>query len=107
MVETLEADRTVVRLVNLSPFEDRKVVIQAGAFGEHRFGEAKYQVRRSEYPGDLGGYGGTYSAPSLKTEERKVTVNAGRLEVDLPRWSELRLDLETERYVNEPSASGL
>lgn len=107
LVEKLDAGRTVLTLVNLSPCEDQKVVIQAGGFGEHRFGEAKYQTRISEYPGDLGGYAGHYAAPALETEERKVMVNSNRLEVDLPRWSELRLDLETDRYVNEPCASGL
>ncbi len=106
LVESLEADRTVVRLANLSPFEDQKVVIQAGAFGEHRFGEAKFQVRTSEFPGDLGGYAGTYYLPTLETEERTEAVNDGRLEVVLPRWSEVRLDLETSRYVNDPSAGG-
>ena len=39
LVETLEANRTVVRLVNLSPFETRDMVVQGGAFGEHRFSE--------------------------------------------------------------------
>ena len=38
LVEKLEATRTVVRLVNLNPNEGRELIIQAGGFGEHRFG---------------------------------------------------------------------
>ena len=107
LVERLSADRTVVRLVNLNPVVGRKLVIQAGAFGEHHFGDVKYQVRTSEYPGWLGGYAGTYAAPPLEVEERRATVNSSRLQVELPAGTELLLDLSTERYVNDPSCTGL
>ena len=33
LVERLEADRTVVTLVNISPFAHRTVIVQAGGFG--------------------------------------------------------------------------
>jgi hypothetical protein len=39
-VEGLTADQTVVRLVNLHPVESRRLTLQGGAFGEHRFGTA-------------------------------------------------------------------
>lgn len=107
LVESLSADRTVVRLVNLNPVVGRKLVIQAGAFGEHHFGDVKYQVRTSEYPGWLGGYAGTYAAPPLEVEERRATVNGSRLQVELPAGTELLLDLSTERYVNDPSCTGI
>ncbi|MFH1006979.1 MAG: hypothetical protein V1800_05665 [Candidatus Latescibacterota bacterium] len=103
LVETLEADRTVVRLVNLSPTEPRSLLIQAGTFGEHRFGRATYQARTSEWPGELGGYAGTYHAPALTQEERHIDIQASRLQIELPAAAEIRLDLETQRYVNEPS----
>ena len=99
----LTADRTVVRLVNLSPVEGRKLIIQAGAFGEHSFGRATYYNRTSDWPGELGGYAGTYSAPTVTTEKRSVDVNGRHLEVELPAGQEITLDLETRRYVNEPS----
>lgn len=107
LVEKLTADRTIVRLVNLSSTAGRSLLIQGGAFGEHRFGEVKYQVRTSEYPGWLGGYAGTYSAPPLTVVERTEMVNNTHLQIELPPGTELLLDLGTERYVNEPSCSGV
>ena len=45
LVETLERERTVVRLVNLNPHESRQLIVQAGALREHRFSSATYDVR--------------------------------------------------------------
>ena len=102
-MEKLEANRTVVRLVNLNHNESRELVIQGGAFGEHRFGRAAYHSRTSEYPGWMGGYAGTYAAPPLETEERELAVDGKHLSITLPPHCEITLDLETQRYVNEPS----
>ena len=103
LVEKLAANRTVVRLVNLNHNARRELVIQGGAFGEHRFGRAAYQSRTSEYPGWMGGYAGTYAAPPLETEERQIAVDGKHLSITLPPHCEITLDLETQRYVNEPS----
>ena len=103
LVEVLEGERTVVRLVNLSPVERRSLRIQAGTFGEHRFTAAEFEGRTSEWPGELGGYAGTYHAPPLQTERRRVDIDAQGLEVELPPAMEIRLDLTTQRYVNEPA----
>jgi hypothetical protein len=103
LVEKVEAKRTVVRLVNLNGIEDRALIIQAGGFGEHRFGTTKYLGRTSEYPGWMGGYAGSYAPDPLETEERSVEVNSKHLRVELPAGAEVCLELETERYVNEPS----
>ena len=105
LVEKLEAARTVVRLVNLNPNEGRELIIQAGGFGEHRFGTAEYITRTSDWPGELGGYAGSYAPPPLETETRTVTVNDKHLRLTLPAGAEIMLDLTTERYVNEPSYS--
>lgn len=103
LVEGLKADRTLVRLVNTSATQARTLRIQAGAFGEHRFTEARFQQRTSEWPGGLGGYAGTYSAEPLLREEVVLPLPDNHLEVQLPPGSELCLDLATQRYVNEPS----
>ena len=103
LVEGLKADRTLVRLVNTSATQARTLRIQAGAFGEHRFTEARFQQRTSEWPGGLGGYAGTYSAEPVLREEVVLPLPDNRLEVQLPPGSELCLDLATQRYVNEPS----
>ena len=55
--------RATIHLVNLNPFESREVVLQAGAFGEHKFKTATYASRTSDYPGGV--Y--AYAAPALET----------------------------------------
>ncbi len=37
LIEKLTADLTVVQLVNISPLRARRVILQAGAYGEHEF----------------------------------------------------------------------
>lgn len=105
LVESLETDRTVVQLVNLSPTESRTLRIGAGTFGEHRFGSATWQSRTSEWPGELGGYKGSYAAPAVTSKERRLDLDSGHVEVALPPASRIRLDLVTLRYVNEPTYS--
>ncbi|MCZ6677552.1 MAG: hypothetical protein O7E52_09900 [Candidatus Poribacteria bacterium] len=101
LVNTLEADRTVLQLVNLSPFEPRRVIVQAGAFGEHRFTDAQYTGRTSEYPGEIG----TYAAPPPEQENRRASVQDVRFQVVLPPGTEITLDLGTARFVNRPSVT--
>ena len=107
LVETLEADRTVVRLVNLNGNETRELIIQAGTLGEHRFGKASWSSRASVWPGELGGYAGTAAAAQLQTEARSVDINSSHCPVVLPPGMEIILDLSTERYVNEPRYSNV
>jgi len=106
LVEKLEADRTVVRFANLSPVETRRLIVQGGAYGEHRFARANWSGRTSVWPGHLGGYAGTYAAPNLTTEQRCADIGANRFTLELPPATEIVLDLATERYVNEPSHGG-
>ncbi len=103
LVEKLTADRTVVRLVNTSATQSRRLVLQAGAFGEHSFTEVGYESRSSSWPGGLGGYAGSYSAEPVTTQARTLAIEDGNLQVELPPAMEIRLDLATRRYVNEPS----
>ena len=101
LVETLEAERTVVRLVNLNPFESREVIIQAGAFGEHQFLSAAYEARISLYPAQSG----SYAAPDIATETKQVAVDDRFLQIQLPPATEITLDLATARFVNQPAIS--
>ena len=101
LVETLEANRTVVRLVNLSPFETRDMVVQGGAFGEHQFTEVQYTHRTSEYPGATV----DYAAPPVTEDTRTASIEANHLRVVLPPATEIRLDLGTACFVNQPSAA--
>ena len=103
LVEGLKADRTLVRLVNTSATQARTLRIQAGAFGEHRFTEARFQQRPASGPA---GWVATPAriAPSPCCEKR-LCCRCPTIVwmVQLPPGSELCLDLATQRYVNEPS----
>lgn len=100
LVERLEAERTVLRLVNLSPCHPRRVVVQGGAYGEHRFGEVRYTVRHGEYPGEID----DYAAPAWDTGTAVERVDGTQLQVDLPPATGITLDLTTHRYGGRPSA---
>jgi hypothetical protein len=74
LVEQLEANRVVIRLVNLNVFEGRNVVVQAGAFGEHSF-----------------------------TQVNGAPVNGKYFAVELPPATEIRLEAGLRRFANRPS----
>ncbi len=99
LVETLEAERTVVTLVNLSPFATRTLIVQAGGFGEHRFDAVTYDVRTSDYPGSQK----SYAPPSLETRKETAAVQDSVLQVQLPPATQITLELATARYVHQPS----
>lgn len=101
LVEQIEATYIVVRLVNLSVFGTRDLIIQAGAFGEHQFVSASYAQRTSDYPGAHGS--GIYAAPELFTEDQTTAIDDNLLRVLLPPAHEIRLRLEIKRFVNKPS----
>jgi hypothetical protein len=92
-----------IHLVNLNPFEGREVVLQAGAFGEHNFRSVSYNNRVSVYPGGV--Y--DYAAPPLQTEQLNMEIQDKYFQVDLPPATEIVLQLEMERFVNQPSYASL
>ncbi len=82
LVDGLGPDRAGVHLVNLSHHETRRIVVQAGAFGEHRFNNVKYV----DADGDRG-----------------VEVAAKHLEVVLPPGTAIHLSCGLERFAHKPS----
>jgi hypothetical protein len=86
LVTRIERERTVLQLVNLSPFESREVIVQAGTFGEHNFTTVKYQRREKNRP-----------------LERTVEVNGKFFQVTLEPGCGITLDLGVKRYANQPS----
>ncbi len=79
LVEKIEPQHTVVSLVNTGVLHSHRVILEAGAFGEHQFIAAKI---------DTG---------------QPVPVNGQYLEVDLPPGTAATLDLTVGRYSNRPS----
>ena len=79
LVEKIEPQRTVVSLVNTGVLHLHRVILEAGAYGEHQFIAAKADAGQA------------------------VPVNAQYLEVDLPPGAAVTLDLRVQRFVNRPS----
>ena len=89
LVEKLEDKLTVVRLVNLSVSDTRKLIIQAGAFGEHEFLDVKFKES-------------IQSDGKITISEKNVNVNNKFFEVELPPATTIILEMGTKRYVNKP-----
>ncbi len=58
-VTAIDSEDVTVELVNLDPFRSRRLVVQAGAFGEHRFGvvrhgDAEERVESTHFEVELG-----------------------------------------------------
>jgi hypothetical protein len=99
LVEKVEAERTVLLLINLSPFETREVIVQGGAFGEHQFTTARFERRIDREPEQPD----FFLRPEPKTAPETVTVNRKFFLVRLPPGNGIRLDLGTRRFANRPS----
>jgi hypothetical protein len=86
LVTRIERERTVLQLVNLNPLESRRVIVQAGTFGEHNFTTVKYQRLEKNAPVD-----------------QAVEVNGKFFEVALEPGCGITLDMGVRRYTNRPS----
>ncbi|MNH90079.1 hypothetical protein D3C73_426120 [compost metagenome] len=84
LIDSLTDTSVTVTLVNLSLFEEREVILQAGSFGEHAFQE----VSLFNEQGDL-----------VKTE----SVEDKWLGVHLGRGAGIKLVITMKRYVNSPT----
>ena len=91
LVEGLKADGTVVDLVNLSVTETRRVIIQAGAFGEHTFTTLSYEREKGN------------NADNREKQPVKVDVNKSCFVVELPPSASIKLDIGMRRFANKPS----
>ena len=78
LVETIDRQGITLKLVNLHPTEQREVIVQAGAYGEHSFTHVKHGNERREVNG----------------KHLKVKLSAGTIGT---------LSLGMKRYVNQPT----
>ncbi|MEU8145075.1 hypothetical protein [Nonomuraea sp. NPDC048901] len=99
LVDSVRPDGVRVELVNLGLSRTRRVVVQAGAFGEHGIDRAVVTGAEPGYPGDPR----SYTAPPISEAEREVAVGGPRLVVELPPGRRIRLDLHTTARVRTPS----
>ena len=82
LVDKLAEDAVGVQLVNVSRTEPRRLIVQAGAFGEHQFTDV------SHGDGD---------------DKSTVQVDGKHFVVELPPSSTLRVEAGLRRFVNDPS----
>lgn len=106
LVTQVSAESISLTLVNLSPFASRSVLIQAGSFGEHEFGEVRYVGRSAEslYPYAEANYeygASPYTQPDPLPTEYKSAINGSHLAVEMPPATEVQLTLTMRRYVNQ------
>jgi hypothetical protein len=85
LVRALDADSVTLTLANTGPLHERQVILQAGAFGEHRWSDAI----------DL-----------LAPEPRPEAVQSPHLRVVLPPGRSAELRLGMERFVHTPGYGG-
>ncbi len=78
LVDGLGPDRVGVHLVNLGKSDTRRVVVQAGAFGEHSF-------------------------TNVTVNDTGSAVNGKHFAVELPPGTSIRLNCGLQRFVNDPT----
>ena len=89
LVDHLAADAVGVQLVNCSREKERRLIVQAGSFGEHNFTEVKTENGEGAAP-TITPVNGRYVAVNLPPATR-VSLNAGPLPVQ--QQPELRFPL--------------
>jgi hypothetical protein len=80
LVDTLTDKETGLTLVNLSPLASHAVIVQGGAYGEHRFINAT-------------------------VDGKSTLINASNFTIDLAPSSGVHLLLKTKRYASAPTMS--
>jgi len=100
LVDSLGSDHAGVHLVNTNSTDARRLVIQAGAFGEHQFTTVAYNEMTLDYEGPNPGLR-TRAARSV--EEKTMELDSKYLAVELPPMSSIRLQLGVRRFSNNPS----
>ena len=84
LVDHLSADAVGVQLVNCSREKERRLIVQAGSFGEHTFTEVKTE-------------NGEGVAPTI------TPVNGRYVAVNLPPATQVSLNAGLSRFSNKPS----
>ncbi|MEU1534702.1 hypothetical protein [Streptomyces fagopyri] len=100
LVTGIEPQATVVDLVNLDPLKGRSVILQAGAYAEHRIQAVEYTLCEDpSWVGDLYDYG--HRPPEVTSVS--MDMEGPWVQVDLPRSSTIRLTLRISRRTQRPS----
>ena len=100
LVSSIVPEATVVELVNLDAEDERRVIVQAGAFAEHTISDVRYTAcEDGSWLGGLYDYG--HGDPV--STERRADVSGPWLTVRLPASTRVRLTLNLAMRVRKPS----
>ncbi len=100
LVPSIDPAATVVELVNLSPDQQRTVVVQAGAFAEHTIESVRYTACTDDsWLGGLYDYG--HGEPAVT--EQTAEVGDCWLTVRLPASTRIRLTLSLTLHARIPT----
>jgi hypothetical protein len=100
LVNQLKPDMTGLQLVNTSTTASRRLIVQAGVFGEHQFTDARVLTSRgtASILNPLG-----WLAESKTTVASIVPVNGKYFAVELPPSTSVRIEAGVKRFANQPS----
>jgi hypothetical protein len=99
LVSSIRPGDTVVTLVNLSPVDTRRLVVQAGALAEHDIVMVTFTKSRTDWTGSDKEY--IHHEPEIS--EQTMPVGGPWLDVDLPPSSQVRLTMRLDLHANPPS----
>ncbi len=100
LVSSIDPAATIVDLVNLSPGQDRVVIVQAGAFAEHTIENVRYTACRDDsWLGGLYDYG--HGEPTIT--EQRADAHGPWLTVRLPASTRIGLTLRLAMRTRRPS----
>jgi hypothetical protein len=100
LVSAVNAEGVGIELVNLSSEQTRCVIIQAGAYGEHKFTQACWEQQDQQ---SLKRHAGIWLREGMRYVKKTETVESKYLEVDLPPNTNICLYLGMRRFVYQPS----
>ena len=100
LVDEIAAERVGIQLVNLSGSATRKVVVQAGAFAEHHFGQVSFREESRE---GLERHAGLWLREERAWEDRQVMVDGRHFVVELPPSTSMSLSCGLRRFTHDPS----
>jgi len=100
LVFKLEDDNAGVHLVNLNNTECRRLLVQAGAFGEHQVTSVGYAAQSRE---NLGANPATWQRQDWPLSEISAPVDDKYFAVNLPPSTTIKLDIKMRRFANRPT----
>lgn len=98
LVSRIEKDWIEIEVINLNIFESRQLIIQGGAYGEHKLLTVDYQQLANPQPPARMRNRRDAAAPQISHE-----INGNAFTVELAPGSGSKLKIKLERHANQPT----